>query len=93
MPVSNRFICATQKNPKYFTFYKSVFGRQFIKPIRFKDLPSPEFQVAENDANKIMHIALVVGNDHLLGSDGMEAMGKVTERRYPQFNFDFARKS
>ena len=28
-----------------FTFYKSVFGGEFSKIIRFKDLASPEFPV------------------------------------------------
>jgi hypothetical protein len=40
-----------------FTFYKSVFGGEFAKSIRFKDLASPEFRVAEKEENKIMHIA------------------------------------
>ena len=40
-----------------FTFYKSVFGGEFAKVIRFKDLASPEFPVAEKEENKIMHIA------------------------------------
>lgn len=30
-----------------FTFYKSVFGGEFTKVIRFRDLASDEFQVAE----------------------------------------------
>ena len=34
-----------------FTFYKSVFGGEFAKIMRFKDLASPEFPVAENEAN------------------------------------------
>src|SRR6476619_7133390 len=37
-----------------FTFYKSVFGGEFAKIIRFKDLASPEFPVAEKEENKIM---------------------------------------
>jgi PhnB protein len=41
-----------------FTFYKSVFGGEFAMVMRFKDLSSPEFPVSENEANKIMHIAL-----------------------------------
>ena len=31
-----------------FTFYKSVFGGEFKKVIRFKDLASPEFSVAKD---------------------------------------------
>ena len=41
-----------------FTFYRSVFGGEFEKIIRFKDLSIAGFPVAENEANKIMHIAL-----------------------------------
>ena len=40
-----------------FNFYKSVFGGEFAMIMHLKDLSSPEFTVAENDANKIMHIA------------------------------------
>jgi PhnB protein len=35
-----------------FNFYKSVFGGEFAKIMRFKDLASAEFPVAENEANK-----------------------------------------
>ena len=39
-----------------FNFYKSVFGGEFTKIIRFKDLAGPEFQVAESEENKIVVI-------------------------------------
>jgi PhnB protein len=35
--------------------------------------------VAENDANKIMHIALPVGKNILMGNDVPEFMGRVNE--------------
>ena len=35
-----------------FTFYRSVFGGEFAKIIRFKDLAGPEFPVAEKEKNK-----------------------------------------
>ena len=62
-----------------FTFYKSVFGGEFAKIIRLKDLSSPEFPVAENDANKIMHIALPIGKNILIANDVPEIMGRVNE--------------
>jgi len=62
-----------------FTFYKSVFGGEFSKIIRFKDISSPEFPVAENDANKIMHIALPIGKNILMANDVPESMGKTNE--------------
>ena len=36
-----------------FNFYRSVFGGEFAKIIRFKDLASPEFPVSEKEENKI----------------------------------------
>jgi PhnB protein len=62
-----------------FTFYKSVFGGEFAMIMRLKDLSGPEFPVAENDANKIMHIALPIGKNILMGNDIPEAMGRVNE--------------
>ena len=62
-----------------FTFYKSVFGGEFAKVMRFKDMSSPEFLVAENEANKIMHIALPIGKNILMANDVPESMGRVNE--------------
>ena len=62
-----------------FTFYKSVFGGEFAIIMRFKDISSPEFPVAENDANKIMHIALPIGKNHLMANDVPESMGRTNE--------------
>ena len=63
-----------------FTFYKSVFGGEFAKIIRFKDLASPEFPVAEKEKNKIMHIALPIGKSNMLmANDVPEIMGKTNE--------------
>ena len=62
-----------------FTFYKSVFGGEFTKIIRLKDLSSSEFPVPENDANKIMHIGLPIGPNILMANDVPESMGHVNE--------------
>ena len=62
-----------------FNFYKSVIGGEFAKIMRFKDLASTEFQVSENEANKIMHIALPIGQNILMGNDVPESMGPVNE--------------
>ena len=62
-----------------FNFYKSVFGGEFAKIIRFKDLASAEFPVAENEANKIMHIALPIGKSILMANDGPEIIGRTNE--------------
>ena len=63
-----------------FTFYKSVFGGEFAKIIRFKDLESPEFTIAEKEKNKIMLITLPIGNNNMLmANDVPEILGKVNE--------------
>ena len=62
-----------------FTFYKSVFGGEFTTIMRFKDLSSPEFPVAEKEANKVMHIALPIGKSILMGNDVPESMGPTNE--------------
>ena len=62
-----------------FTFYKSVFGGEFARITRFKDLSRPEFPVAEKEANKIMHIALPIGKNILMANDVPESMGQVNE--------------
>ena len=62
-----------------FNFYKSVFGGAFSKMMRFKDVASAEFPVADNEANKIMHIALPIGNSILMANDVPEILGRTNE--------------
>lgn len=62
-----------------FNFYRSVFGGEFAKIIRFKDLAVAGFPVAEKEENKIMHIALPIGKSMLMANDVPEAMGRTNE--------------
>ena len=63
-----------------FTFYRSIFGGEFTKVIRFKDLASEEFVVPDSEANKLMHIALPIGKQNvLIANDVPEFMGPVSE--------------
>jgi PhnB protein len=62
-----------------FNFYKSVFGGEFAKLMRFKDLASAEFPIADNEANKIMHIALPIGKSVLMANDVPEILGRTNE--------------
>ena len=64
-----------------FTFYKSIFGGEFAKIVRFKDLASAEFPVAESEANLIMHIALPIGTNILMANDVPPSMGKTNENK------------
>lgn len=62
-----------------FEFYRSVFGGEFANVMRFKDMANAEFPVSEVEANKIMHIALPIGPNVLMGNDVPEAMGRTNE--------------
>ena len=62
-----------------FNFYKSVFGGTFTKLIRFKDLSNTGHQLSEKEANKIMHIALPIGNSILMANDVPDFLGRVNE--------------
>jgi PhnB protein len=63
-----------------FTFYKSVFGGEFKKIVRFKDLAGPEFPVADKEANKVMYIALPIGKNNVLAANDVpEFMGRTNE--------------
>ncbi len=63
-----------------FTFYKSVFGGEFSKLTRFKDLPDAGTHVSDVDAEKIMLIALPIGpNTELIANDVPSVMGVVSE--------------
>ena len=62
-----------------FTFYKSVFGGEFAKIVRFKDLEMPGVSLSEDEANKIMHIALPIGKNVLMANDVPSFMGPTNE--------------
>ena len=62
-----------------FHFYQSVFGGEFSKIIRFKDLAGNGFEVAKEEENKLMNIALSIGNNVLIGNDVPQFMGIVSE--------------
>ena len=79
MPTINPYINFNGNAEEAFNFYKSVFGGEFETIVRFKDLEGPEFPIPENDANKIMRIALPIGGNTLLANDVPESMGRVNE--------------
>lgn len=66
-----------------FNFYKSVLGGEFIKVAHFRDLPqSDEHKIPEAWLDKIMHIALPIGQGNILmGADA------VMEREDRKFTF------
>lgn len=66
MPSINPHINFNGNAEEAFTFYKSVFGGEFAKVMRLKDLAGPNFPVSEKDKNKILFIALPIGKNNVL---------------------------
>lgn len=80
MATINSWINFNGNAEEAFTFYKSVFGGEFSKVVRFKDIASDEFPVAEKEENKIMYIALPIGTTTMLiANDVPEVLGRVNE--------------
>ena len=79
MAIINPYINFNGNAEEAFTFYKSVFGGEFGNVVRFKDLESEDFPVAEDEANKIMRITLPIGENTLIANDVPEILGRVNE--------------
>jgi PhnB protein len=79
MVTINPYINFNGNAEEAFNFYKSVFGGEFETIVRFKDLEGSEFPVAEEDADKIMRIALLIGGNTLIANDVPESLGPVNE--------------
>jgi PhnB protein len=71
MGIINPYLNFKGTTEEAFNFYKSVFGGEFITLQRFGDTPGCDGMPAE-DKNKIMHIALPIGANVLMGTDVTE---------------------
>lgn len=80
MTTLNTWINFNGNAQEAFTFYKSVFGGEFTKIVRFKDIASEEFPIPAKEENKLMYIALPIGNTLLIANDVPEVLGQVNER-------------
>lgn len=58
-----------------FEFYKSVFGGEFVQGGAMKMSDLPDFQVSDAEKDRVMHIALQVGENMLMGADILPSMG------------------
>ncbi|GAA4439471.1 VOC family protein [Ravibacter arvi] len=77
MPKINPYLNFDGQAEAAFNFYKSVFGGEFLGGIhRMGDAPGTE-SLSEDEKNRVMHIALPIGNDLLMASDIIPSMGHV----------------
>ena len=87
MKVLNPYLNFNGNTEEVFNFYKSVFGGEFSTLMRFKDVPADVpmdgcvdmegNKPAENEGEKIMHIALPIGGNILMASDVPSHMEQV----------------
>ena len=82
MPTINPHLHFNGNTEEAFLFYKTVFGGEVKKIIRFKELSTEGFSFPEDELNKIMHISLSIGNNSTIsGSDVPSMLGTVNENR------------
>jgi len=68
MSTLNPYFIFAGNSEEAFNFYKSVFGGEFSAVMRFKDVPG-ENKPSATWENKLVHIALPIGDTMLMGGD------------------------
>ena len=76
MATVNTYLNFNVNTEEAFNFYKSVFGGEFTTLQRFKDIPDTDKMPAD-EGNKVMHVALPIGGNVLMGTDVSSSMPKV----------------
>lgn len=86
MKALNPYLNFNGNTETVFNFYKNVFKSEFAMVMRYKDIPADvpmdgcgdgDGKMSEEDANKIMHIALPIGGNVLMGSDVPQNMNQA----------------
>jgi PhnB protein len=89
MRILNPYLYLPGNTEEAFIFYKSVFGGEFIMLLRYKDTPEAD-RVSDEEKEKIMHIALPIGNGNtLMATDAIESMGNKLNNGN-NFNLSFS---
>lgn len=78
MKTVNPYLNFPGNTEEAFEFYRTVFGGDFLAVVRFKDFgEGGGMEMGPEDRDKIAHIALPLGNGHILmGTDALESMGQ-----------------
>ncbi|KOP38576.1 VOC family protein [Flavobacterium sp. WLB] len=79
MATVNPYLLFNGNCEEAFLFYKSVFGGEFPYIGKFKEMPKEEGcdEVSAEDAERIMHVSLPIGNTILMGSDSSTRFGDL----------------
>jgi PhnB protein len=80
-----------------FTFYRSVFGGEFLGVMRFADFPENPMGAPGGDLDKIAHITLPLGKRNvLMGTDALASLGQsltVGNNHYPHLEAESAEEA
>jgi len=77
MATINPYLNFLGNTEEAFNFYRSVFGGEFSIIQRYKDIPEATKNLSADDAEKLMHISLPIGNGNvLMGTDALGSMGQ-----------------
>jgi len=77
MTALNPYLNFNGNTEEVFNFYRSVFGGEFAMLMRFGDTPGCE-DMPETEKDGIMHIALPIGNNVIMGTDVPKSMEQVS---------------
>lgn len=76
MPKINPYLNFDGKAEEAFTFYKSIFGGEFLGEVyKLGGAPGSE-NLSDEEKNRVMHIALPIGKDILMASDIVPSAGQ-----------------
>lgn len=76
MATINTYLNFNGNTEEVFNFYKDAFGGEFTTLQRFSETPGCE-EMPLTEKDKIMHVALPIGSNVLMGTDVPESRGKV----------------
>ena len=79
MTTVNPYLIFNGNCEQAFLFYQSVFGGEFPYMGKFKDMPADDNcpPLSAEDADRVMHVSLPIGNTVLMGSDSNSQSGDV----------------
>jgi len=77
MTALNPYLNFNGNTEEVFNFYRSVFGGEFAMLMRFGDTPGCE-EMPETEKDGIMHIALPIGSNVIMGTDVPKSMEQVS---------------
>jgi len=77
MTALNPYLNFNGNTEEVFNFYRSVFGGEFAMLMRFGETPGCE-EMPETEKDGIMHIALPIGNNVIMGTDVPKSMEQVS---------------